>query len=216
MTIRVLIADDQAMVRNGFRMILSGEPDIEVVGEAADGEEAVRLATELRPDVTLMDIRMPGLDGIEATRLLAGRNVSDPLRVVVVTTYDSDENVYTALRAGAIGFLLKDAKPPLLVDAVRTAVLGESLITPTVLARLLRQWSADAPHRPSAPAEPLTPRELDIVRAVTRGRTNAEIAAELTISMATVKTHLASAQRKVGARNRTEIAIWAWENDRMR
>ncbi|MEN3357757.1 MAG: hypothetical protein V7637_1739 [Mycobacteriales bacterium] len=216
MAIRVLIADDQAMVRTGFRLILQSEQDIEVVGEAADGETAVRQSIELRPDVTVMDIRMPGLDGIEATRLLAGRNVADPLRVVVVTTYDTDENVYTALRAGAVGFLLKDASPPLLIDAVRTAFHGESLISPTVLARLLRQWSARSPDRPAAPAPPLTPRELDIVRGVARGRTNAELAAELAISLSTVKTHLASVQRKVGARSRTEIAVWAWDSGQVR
>jgi DNA-binding NarL/FixJ family response regulator len=216
MTIRVLIADDQAMVRTGFRLILQSEPDIEVVGEAADGETAVRQAIELRPDVTVMDIRMPGLNGIEATRLLAGRNVADPLRVVVVTTYDTDENVYTALRAGAIGFLIKDSRPPLLIHAVRTAFNGESLISPTVLIRLLRQWSADPPDRPVPPQEPLTSRELDIVRGVARGLTNAELATELAISLSTVKTHLAGVQRKVQARNRTEIAIWAWESNQVR
>jgi DNA-binding NarL/FixJ family response regulator len=215
-TIRVLIADDQAMVRTGFRMILAGEPDIDVVGEAADGEEAVRRASGLRPDVTLMDIRMPGLDGIEATRLLAGKHVAEPLRVVVVTTFDSDENVYTALRAGAVGFLLKDSMPPLLVDAVRTAVLGESLISPSVLARLLRQWSAGSRRRSAPSSELLTPREVEIARAVAHGRANAEIAAELGISLATVKTHLAAVQRKIGARNRTETAIWAWENGHVR
>jgi DNA-binding NarL/FixJ family response regulator len=216
MTIRVLIADDQAMIRTGFRMILQSEPDIEVVGEASDGESAVRQAIELRPDVTVMDIRMPGLDGIEATRLLAGRHVADPLRVVVVTTYDTDENVYLALRAGAIGFLVKDSRPPLLIHAVRTAFQGESLISPAVLIRLLSRWSGEPPDRPAAPREPLTPRELDIVRAVARGLTNAELAAELSISLSTVKTHLAGAQRKLGVRNRTEIAIWAWESKRVR
>jgi DNA-binding NarL/FixJ family response regulator len=215
-TIRVLIADDQAMVRTGFRMVLAGEPDIAVVGEVAGGEEAVRKASELRPDVTLMDIRMPGLDGIEATRLLAGRHVAQPLRVVVVTTFDTDENVYTALRAGAVGFLLKDAKPSLLVDAVRTAALGESLISPTVLVRLLRQWSAGAGRAHARTVESLTRREVEIVRAVARGHTNGEVAAELGVSLATVKTHLMAAQRKIGARNRTETAIWAWENGHVR
>jgi DNA-binding NarL/FixJ family response regulator len=218
MTIRVLLADDQETVRAGFRMILDSEPDIEVVGEAADGETAVRQATALRPDVAVMDIRMPGLDGIEATRLLAGPTVPDPLRIVVVTTYDTDENVYTALRAGAVGFLLKDAGPSLLIDAVRQAHLGESLISPVVLLRLLRHWSAGpagsgGPARSGGPvADPLTVRERDIVREVARGRTNAELAAELAISVSTVKTHLGGIQRKLGARNRTEIAIWAFEN----
>lgn len=222
MTIRVLLADDQETVRAGFRMILDSEPDIEVVGEAADGETAVRLATALRPDVAVMDIRMPGLDGIEATRLLAGPTVPEPVRIVVVTTYDTDQNVYTALRAGAVGFLLKDAGPSLLIDAVRQAHLGESLISPAVLLRLLSQWSAGPARHPggtAAPAgqrapaaDPLTIRERDIVREVARGRTNAELAAELVISVSTVKTHLGGIQRKLGARNRTEIAIWAWEN----
>jgi DNA-binding NarL/FixJ family response regulator len=216
MTIRVLVADDQAMVRTGFRLILNGEPDIEVVAEAADGAAAVRRAIESRPDVALMDIRMPGLNGIEATRLLAGRTVAEPLRILVVTTYDTDENVYTALRAGAVGFLLKDASPPLLIDAVRTAYRGESLISPTVLARLLRQWAARSADRPAAPEQPLTLRELDVVRGVARGRTNAELAADLAISLSTVKTHLASVQRKIRARSRTEIAVWAWETRQVR
>jgi DNA-binding NarL/FixJ family response regulator len=166
-----------------------------------------------------------GLDGIEATRILAGPAVPDPLRIVVVTTYDTDQNVYTALRAGAVGFLLKDAGPSLLIDAVRQAHLGESLISPAVLLRLLRHWSAGpagrsvhsghsrAPAGPRGPAvDPLTVRERDIVREVARGRTNAELAAELAISISTVKTHLGGIQRKLGVRNRTEIAIWAWEN----
>jgi DNA-binding NarL/FixJ family response regulator len=208
-SIKVLIADDQALVRTGFRIILEGEPDVDVVGEAADGEAAVRQASQLRPDVALMDINMPGLNGIEATRLLAGRTVDNPIRVVVVTTYDTDENVYMALRAGAVGFLLKDAGPGLLVHAVRTAYHGDGLITPSVLTRLLRHWSGGAP-RPAD--ESLTPRELDIVRAVARGMTNAELGDRLSISISTVKTHLAAVQRKIGARNRTEIAIWAWEN----
>lgn len=209
MGIRVLIADDQPLVRTGFRIILEGEPDIDVVGEAADGEAAVSQAAQLRPDVALVDINMPGLDGIEATRLLAGPSVDNPIRVVIVTTYDTDENVYTALRAGAVGFLLKDAGPGLLVHAVRTAYRGDGLITPSVLTRLLQHWSGSAPQRAE---ESLTPRELDIAQAVARGMTNAELGDELAISISTVKTHLAAVQRKIGARNRTEIAIWAWEN----
>jgi DNA-binding NarL/FixJ family response regulator len=208
-SIKVLIADDQALVRTGFRIILQGEPDVDVVGEAADGESAVHQASQLRPDVALMDINMPGLNGIEATRLLAGRAVDNPIRVVVVTTYDTDENVYLALRAGAVGFLLKDAGPGLLVHAVRTAYHGDGLITPSVLTRLLQHWSGAAPQPVD---ESLTPRELDIVRAVARGMTNAELGDRLSISISTVKTHLAAVQRKIGARNRTEIAIWAWEN----
>jgi DNA-binding NarL/FixJ family response regulator len=212
MSVRVLIADDQAMVRTGFHLILDAEPDIEVVGEAADGRQAVELARELRPDVTLMDIRMPLVDGLQATRLLAGPDVRRPLRVVVVTTFDLDENVHAALRAGACGFLLKDAGPRLLVEAVHAAAHGESLVSPSVTTRLLKHFTASALPVDRVPGQPLTGRELDVVKAVGRGRTNAEIADELVVSLSTVKTHLAAAQRKLNLRNRTEIAVWAWEN----
>lgn len=211
MSIRVLVADDQAMVRTGFRLILDGEDDIEVVGEAADGQRAVDLALELRPDVTLMDIRMPRVDGLAATRLLAGPDVEDPLRVVVVTTFDLDENVHAALRAGACGFLLKDAGPRLLIEAVYAAANGESLVSPSITARLLSHFAAAASDSGRKPSEPLTARELDVVKAVAKGRTNNEIAEDLFISLSTVKTHLTAAHRKLQARNRTEIAVWAWE-----
>ncbi|WP_433176637.1 response regulator [Actinoallomurus sp. CA-150999] len=210
MTTRVLIADDQAMVRGGLRFILEDQADITVVAEAADGAEAVALARRLRPDVCLVDIRMPGLDGIEVTRALAGPGVRDPLRVVIVTTFDLDEYVYGALRAGAVGFILKDAGPVLLVEAVRAARTGDSLISPSVTVRLLKHL---APTRSSAPsAVPLSEREIEVVRAIARGRTNREIAAELFISISTVKSHLAGVQLKLGVRNRVEVAAWAWEN----
>ncbi|MEU7693002.1 response regulator transcription factor [Microbispora hainanensis] len=211
MTIRVLVADDQAMVRGGLRLILEDQPDIEVVAEAADGAEAVEAARRLRPDVCLVDVRMPKLDGIEVTRALAGPGVPDPLRVVVVTTFDLDEYVYGALRAGATGFVLKDCGPTLLVEAVRAAHQGDALVSPSVTLRLLRHLTARMPV-PGGADHPLSNRELEVVRAVARGRTNQEIAAELFISLSTVKGHVAGIQAKLGLRNRVEIAAWAWEN----
>lgn len=211
MTLRVLLADDQAMVRSGFRLILESQPDITVAAEAADGIQAVALARELRPDVCLVDIRMPGQDGIEVTRALAGPGVADPLRVVIVTTFDTDEYVNGALRAGAAGFLLKDAGPALLIEAVRAAIAGDALISPSVTVRLLRQLTP-APGPAAGAGNQLSQRELDIARNIARGRTNKEIAAELFISLSTVKTHLTRIQNKLGARNRVEIATWSWEN----
>ena len=208
MTIRVLLADDQAMIRGGLRLILEDQPDISVVGEAADGAEAIRLARRLRPDVSLVDIRMPGKDGIEVTRTIAGPDVEDPLRVVIVTTFDLDEYVYGALRAGAVGFVLKGASPALLVESVRAAHAGDALISPQVTVRLLQRLAPAGPA--AATALTLSDRETEVVRAVARGRTNSEIAAELFISLSTVKSHLASIQGKLGARNRVEIAAWAW------
>jgi DNA-binding NarL/FixJ family response regulator len=208
MTIRVLLADDQAMIRGGLRLILEDQPDISVVGEAGDGAEAIRLARRLRPDVSLVDIRMPGKDGIEVTRAIAGADVEDPLRVVIVTTFDLDEYVYGALRAGAVGFVLKGASPALLVESVRAAHAGDALISPQVTVRLLQRLAPAGPA--AATALTLSDRETEVVRAVARGRTNSEIAAELFISLSTVKSHLASIQGKLGARNRVEIAAWAW------
>ncbi len=209
---KVLIADDQQLVRTGFQMILDAQPDMEVVAAVADGVEAVEQARRLRPDVCLLDIRMPRLDGLEATRLLAGPGVADPMRVVIVTTFDLDEYVYGALRAGACGFLLKDSGPTLLIEAVRAAAVGDSLVSPSVTVRLLKHVARPVTPRARPPREQLTEREMDVVRLVARGRTNQEIAAELFVSLSTVKTHLGSVQAKLGARNRVEIAAWAWES----
>ncbi|MGH3927839.1 MAG: response regulator [Pseudonocardiaceae bacterium] len=216
MTIRVLVADDQDIVRAGLRMILDAQPDIEVVGEAADGREAVALARALRPDVCLFDIRMPEVDGIEATRQLAGPDVDDPLAVVVITTFDLDEYVLGALRAGARGFLLKDAGPELLVQAIHAAANGDALIAPNVTRRLLATFADQAPVVPVQPIDPLTEREEEVLALVARGRTNAEIATELFVGLSTVKTHVASLMTKLGVRNRVEIAMWAYDTRRVR
>ncbi|PSL56941.1 LuxR family two component transcriptional regulator [Saccharothrix carnea] len=215
MSVRVVVADDQEIVRTGLTMILDAQPGIEVVGAAADGRRAVELARRLRPDVCLFDIRMPGVDGIEATRLLAGPDVADPLAVVVITTFDLDEYVYAALRAGAVGFLLKDAGPALLTQAVHAAAEGDALIAPSITARLLKTFATAEPAAsPAQPLEPLTDREEQVLATVARGRTNREIADELHITLSTVKTHVASLMTKLGARNRVEIALWAYETGR--
>jgi DNA-binding NarL/FixJ family response regulator len=215
--IRVLIADDQEMVRAGFRMILETQDDIEVVADVPDGIAAVSRARELRPDVCLLDIRMPGMDGLEVTKALAGPGVADPLKVVVVTTFDLDEYVNAALSNGANGFLLKDAGPALLLEAVRAADRGDALVSPQITVRLLRHFAPTSPQRSAgeAPAEPLTERELDVVKAAARGLTNTEIGTELYLSLSTVKTHLAAVQAKIGARNRVEVAAWAWRTGLM-
>ncbi|MFD4420695.1 response regulator [Agromyces sp. NPDC058484] len=217
MTIRVLIADDQELVRTGLSMILDAQPDIEVVGQAVDGNEAVALARSLRPDVCLFDIRMPGLDGIEATRVLAGQGVDDPMAVVIITTFDLDEYIFAALRAGAKGFLLKDAGSVLLGQAIRAAAHGDALIAPNVTVRLLEAFAGAAPAAPLLqPVEPLTDREEQVLAKVAMGLSNIEIASELYITLSTVKTHVASLMTKLGARNRVEIAIWAHQTGRMR
>lgn len=214
MTIRVLVADDQDLVRTGLRMILDAQEGIEVVAEVADGREAVESAQRLRPDVCLLDIRMPRLDGIEATRLLAGPDVAHPIPVVVITTFDLDEYVHGALRAGARGFLLKDAGPELLVQAIHAAADGDALIAPSITVRLLAHFTAGT--TPSAePVDALTVREEEVLRSVATGRTNAEVAEDLHISLSTVKTHLASLTSKLGVRNRVEIAMWAYESGRI-
>jgi len=211
-----MVVDDQDIVRTGLRMILQAQPGIEVVAEASKEREAVALARQLRPDVCLMDIRMPEMDGIEATRQLAGPDVADPLAIVVITTFDLDEYVHGALKAGARGFLLKDAGPALLMQAIHAAANGDALIAPSITARLLATFSASATRKPPAPpVEPLTAREEEVLLTVARGRTNAEIADELYMSLSTVKTHLGSVMSKIGARNRVEVAMWAYETDRI-
>ncbi|MEU7973941.1 response regulator transcription factor [Micromonospora sp. NPDC049089] len=217
MTVRVLVADDQEIVRTGLTIILNTQPGIEVVGGACDGRQAVALARRLRPDVCLFDIRMPGMDGIEATRALAGPTVPDPLAVVVITTFDLDEYVYAALRAGARGFLLKEAGPALLSQAVHAAANGDALIAPSVTTRLLKAFAEADPAAPrTQPIEALTDREEQVLVAVARGRTNKEIADELYITLSTVKSHVTSLMTKLGVRNRVEVAMWAYETNRSR
>jgi DNA-binding NarL/FixJ family response regulator len=211
-TIRILIADDSENVRIGFRLVLDSQPDMTVVGEAADGVTALELAGHLRPDVVLADIRMPGLDGLELTRRLAARGESGP-RVVVVTTFDSDDYLTAALRDGACGFLLKRSGPALLIEAVRAAMAGDTLIGPQLTVRLLRRL----PPAREVPADvaALTGREEDVARSIARGGTNAEIASELGISVGTVKTHVANIQAKLGVRNRVAIAARMWSAGRL-
>ena len=213
MTLRVLIADDQHLIRSGLKMILQAS-GVNVVGEAEDGASAVKLGQSLRPDVCLFDIRMPVMDGIEATRRLAGPGVENPLAVVVVTTFDLDEYVFAALKAGARGFLLKDAGPELLLQAVQAAASGDALISPRTTARLLERF-ARAAGASRQPFEPLTDREEEVLCTLARGLPNEEIATQLHISLSTVKTHVASPMGKLGARNRVEVALWAWETGRV-
>jgi DNA-binding NarL/FixJ family response regulator len=211
-TIRILLADDQESVRIGFRLILDSQPDMEVVGEAEDGRQAVELAERLKPDVVLADIRMPRMDGLEVTRRLAGPEAVDPVRVVVVTTFGLDEYVHTALHNGACGFLLKRSGPTLLVEAVRAAMAGDTLISPSLTVSLLQHVQSAGRPRAARPQEALTERETEIARLVAKGLTNAEIGAELFISAGTAKTHIANIQRKLDARNRVGIAAWVWGN----
>ena len=222
---RVLIADDQALVRAGFRMILEAQPDIEVVAEAADGETAVRLTRRHKPDVVLMDIRMPGLDGLEATRRLCDGSTADPAtagvrppRIVILTTFDLDEYVYAALRSGASGFLLKDVSPEHLVGAVRTVAVGDALLSPSITRRLVERY-AQPQAAPGAAPEALarlTVRETEVFRLLARGMSNAEIAERLVVSEATVKTHVAAILSKLGLHNRAQAVVFAYESGLVR
>jgi DNA-binding NarL/FixJ family response regulator len=213
-SIRVLLVDDQALIRAGFRMILDAEEDIEVVGECADGTQAVDSARRFKPDIVLMDIRMPEMDGIEATRLIAGREGDGGPRVLMLTTFDLDEYVYDALRAGASGFLLKDVPAEQLVDGIRLVARGDALLAPSVTKRLIQEFSRGAVAQQSAPAalEELTPRELEVFKLIARGMSNAEIAAELVVSETTVKTHVARVLMKLGVRDRVQAVVLAYES----
>ena len=212
MTLRVMIADDQALVRAGFRMILEAS-GIEVVGEATDGEQAVRIARRERPDVVLMDIRMPNLDGIAATAMLAGPGVVDPLRVVILTTYDLDEYVFDALAAGASGFLLKDVPPEDLIHGVQVVASGDGLLAPSVTRRLIAEFAQGRrTHKPvPLPGPSLTPREVEVLELLARGQSNAEIAEALFVSDNTVKTHVTHLLDKLGLRDRVQAVIYAYE-----
>jgi DNA-binding NarL/FixJ family response regulator len=215
--IRIVLADDQAVVRGGLKMILGGQDDLEVVGEAGDGDEAIGRVRELRPDVALMDIRMPGLDGIEATRRICADPVSST-RVLVLTTYDLDEYLYEAMRAGASGFLLKTADPADLVAGVRTVARGDALVAPEITRRLLEEFTSGP--RPGADRpdglEELTERELEVLRLMARGLSNAEIAAELFLSAGTVKTHVAHVLAKLDLRDRVQAVVAAYESGLVR
>ncbi len=216
MSIRVLICDDQALVRAGFRAILEAQSDVEVVGEAENGAEAVALAERRVPDVILMDIRMPVLDGVEATRRLAADG--SPARILVLTTFDLDEYVHAAIRAGASGFLLKDVTPAKLLEAIRVVAAGDALLAPSVTRRLLEQFATTLPqrdHSSQALAE-LTTRETEVLRLLAGGMSNAEIAAALVLSEATVKTHISSLLRKLGLRDRVQAVILAYESGLVR
>jgi DNA-binding NarL/FixJ family response regulator len=211
MPVSVLIADDQALVRAGLRAILETQPDMRVVGEAVDGLDAIDLARRRRPDVVLMDIKMPGLDGLEATRRLLAE--PDGAAVLILTTFDLDDYVYEALRAGASGFLLKDAPPEQLIAAIHTLAAGEALIAPAITKRLIEQFARVAPPSGAAAAalEDLTPRELEVLVLIARGLSNGEIAAELVLSEATVKTHVKRVLSKLGVRDRVQAVVLAYE-----
>jgi DNA-binding NarL/FixJ family response regulator len=212
MTVRILIADDQALVRAGFKMILDAEDDLDVVGEASDGAQAVAMANDLEPDVVLMDIRMPELDGIEATRRIIAAAGERPVRVLMLTTFDLNEYVYEALRAGASGFLLKDVPPEELAAGIRVVARGDALLAPSITRRLIHEFARAAPAGAPPPGfSELTAREVEVFKLVARGLSNAEIAAELIVSETTVKTHVARLLMKLGIRDRVQAVVLAYE-----
>ncbi|MER6619094.1 MULTISPECIES: response regulator transcription factor [unclassified Streptomyces] len=212
--IRVLVCDDQMLIRTGLVTIIDAQPDLEVAGECGDGQAAVDLAGRLRPDVVVMDVRMPVLDGIEATRLLAGAGVPHPVKVLVVTTFNLDEYVYEALRAGASGFLLKDAPPSQLLHGIRTVAMGAALLDPEVTRQLVGRYAARIrPAEGGAPRDlPLTPRELEVLRLIADGLSNSEIAAALLISQETVKTFVSRILAKLGLRDRVQAVVYAYRH----
>jgi DNA-binding NarL/FixJ family response regulator len=214
MSVRVLLVDDQALIRAGFRMILEAEEDIEVVGECADGTQAIDSVARFNPDVVLMDIRMPEMDGIEATRRIVETNGESAVRVLMLTTFDLDEYVYDALRAGASGFLLKDVPADQLIAGIHLVARGDALLAPSVTRRLIVEFSRSGGRREAPPAaiEELTPRELEVFRLLARGMSNAEVAAELVVSETTVKTHVARVLMKLGVRDRVQAVVLAYES----
>ncbi len=216
-TIKVLLCDDQALVRTGFRMILDAREDLSVVGEASDGRECVELCRQLEPDVILMDVRMPNVDGVQATHRIAAEG--SPARIIILTTYDLDEYVYEAIRAGASGFLLKDVRPAQLVDAIRVVAAGEALLAPSVTKRLLNRFADILPPKNGAPLPgltELTEREREVLKLLASGLSNAELAERLFLSEATVKSHISNLLRKLGLRDRVQAVILAYETGLVR
>jgi DNA-binding NarL/FixJ family response regulator len=209
---RILIVDDQAVVRSGFRALLEDEPGIEIVGEAQDGREAIALVDRRKPDVVLMDIRMPGMDGLEATRILTGPDALHPVKVIVITTFDLDEYVFAALRAGAAGFLLKDAQPEVLINAIHAVANGYGLIAPQVTARLIREFAAVSPDPGGAYVlEALSARERDVLLLIAQGKSNAQVASTLFLEESTIKTHVSSILAKLNLTSRVQAVILAYE-----